>query len=208
MSKLVTQAEFARMCGVNRSTVHKWIGAGRIQTEPSGLIDPEAAMRMREATESPMPHHQARKAQFEQGRMGGDEGQAEKNAPRADFGGQATAATGATDTVIEPDLTLEEIQKRTKIAVMRHQEASALAKENEAKRQAGELYEREAVESAWAGALVTFRTTLETLPDRVAPAIARHRGDVAAIHHELADNVGTLLRELSDDFRHRMAKES
>jgi hypothetical protein len=31
---------------------------------------------------------------------------------------------------------------------------------------------------------------------------------VAAIHHELADNVGTLLRELSDDFRHRMAKES
>ena len=70
MSKLVTQAEFARMCGVNRSTVHKWIGAGRIQTEPSGLIDPEAAARMRDATESPMPHHQARKAQFSEARMG------------------------------------------------------------------------------------------------------------------------------------------
>ena len=66
MSKLVTQAEFARMCGVNRCTVHKWIGAGRIQTEPSGLIDPEAAMRMRESTESKLPIHQARKAQLEQ----------------------------------------------------------------------------------------------------------------------------------------------
>jgi hypothetical protein len=204
MKRSVTQAEFARICGVHRSTVNKWICAGRIQTDERGLIDPEAAARMREATESPLPMHQARKAQFDEARMGAGEGGAEKNAPRADSGGSATAATVA----IDPGLSLEDIQKRTKIAIMRHQEASALAKENEAKSQAGDLYEREAVESAWAGALVTFRTTLETLPDRVAPAIARHRGDVAAIHHELADNVSILLRELSEDFRHRMAKES
>jgi hypothetical protein len=61
----VTQAEFARLSGVNRSTVHRWIQNGRIETDAHGLIDPDTAARMREATESPLPHHQARKAQFD-----------------------------------------------------------------------------------------------------------------------------------------------
>ena len=55
MKKRVTQAEFARICGVNRSTVSKWIKNQRIQADENGLIDPVAASAMREATESPMP---------------------------------------------------------------------------------------------------------------------------------------------------------
>ena len=67
----VTQAEFARICGVNRSTVHRWIENGRIETDAQGLIDPEAATRMKEATSSPLPHHEARKAQFDAQRAAG-----------------------------------------------------------------------------------------------------------------------------------------
>jgi hypothetical protein len=66
MSKLVTQAEFARMCGVNRSTVNQWVRRGRIKKDAGGLIDQNLAMGMKESTESKRPHHQARKAQFEQ----------------------------------------------------------------------------------------------------------------------------------------------
>ena len=74
----VTQAEFARLAGVNRSTVHRWIQNGRIEADAHGLIDPDAAARMRDATESPMPHHQARKAQFDEAREGIGQGGAEK----------------------------------------------------------------------------------------------------------------------------------
>ena len=62
--KRVTQAEFARLAGVNRSTVTRWLQNGRIQADPSRLIDPDAALKMRAATESPLPHHQARKEQW------------------------------------------------------------------------------------------------------------------------------------------------
>ncbi len=67
----VTQAEFAQICGVNRSIVHRWIENGRIETDAQGLIDPEAATRMKEATASPLPHHEARKAQFDAQRLAG-----------------------------------------------------------------------------------------------------------------------------------------
>lgn len=61
---MITQAQFARLCGVHRASVHCWIKKGRIKTDASGLIDPEAATRMLLATESQLPHHQARKAQI------------------------------------------------------------------------------------------------------------------------------------------------
>lgn len=61
----VTQAEFARHVKVNRSTVNRWIKAGRLSVDAAGLIDVGPAMAELAATESPLPHHQARKATFE-----------------------------------------------------------------------------------------------------------------------------------------------
>ena len=202
MSKLVTQAEFARMCGVNRSTVHKWIGAGRIQTEPSGLIDPEAAMRMRDATESPMAHHQARKAQFEQGRIGGDEGQAEKNAPRADFGGQATVATVAA--TIEATDDMLDLGARLKLETWKLQKAKAERENMELDKLAGSLVERAEVDYVLADFGLTLRGLLEGLPDRLSGALAAHRGDVNAIHKALDDTAHDLLTEMSDLMKRKM----
>jgi hypothetical protein len=202
MSKLVTQAEFARMCGVNRSTVHKWIGAGRIQTEPSGLIDPEAAMRMRDATESPMPHHQARQAQFEQGRIGGDEGQAEKNAPRADFGGQATAATVAATIDATDDML--DLGARLKLETWKLQKAKAERENMELDKLAGSLVERAEVDYVLADFGLTLRGLLEGLPDRLSGALAAHRGDVNAIHKALDDTAHDLLTEMSELMKRKM----
>ena len=42
MTARVTQAVFARITGVNRATVHRWIQNGRIEVDAQGLIDPDA----------------------------------------------------------------------------------------------------------------------------------------------------------------------
>ncbi|MCU0810133.1 MAG: hypothetical protein MUE59_03705 [Thiobacillaceae bacterium] len=206
MSKLVTQAEFARICGVNRSTVHKWIGAGRIQTEPSGLIDPEAAMRMRDATESPMPHHQARKAQFSEARMGEGIDQAEKNAPRADFGGQATAATGYRNSQQQIDAmpAAEKLGTALKLETYKLQKAKAERENMELDKLAGSLVERAEVDYVLADFGLSLRGLLEGLPDRLAGALAAHRGDVNAIHKALDDTAHDLLTEMSELMKRKM----
>lgn len=68
----VTQAEFARMAGVNRSTVHKAIARGRlvavdgeIEVEIAGTDDLERSVNaLWEGGASQKPHHMARKQQW------------------------------------------------------------------------------------------------------------------------------------------------
>jgi phage terminase Nu1 subunit (DNA packaging protein) len=199
---LVTQAEFARLAGVNRSTVHKWLKAGRIAAHPSGLIDPDAAMRMRDATESPLPHHQARKAQFEQGRMGAaDMDQAEKNAPRPDSGRPATVETGAA-TEETPDVL--DLGARLKLETWKLQKAKAERENMELDKLAGLLVERAEVDYVLADFGNTLRGLLEGLPDRLAGALAAHRGDVNAIHKALDDAAHDLLTEMSELMKRKM----
>ncbi len=61
----MTQSEYAEHANVNRSTISRWIKNGRISKESSGLIDPDKADTQRDSTESPLVHHQARKAQID-----------------------------------------------------------------------------------------------------------------------------------------------
>jgi DNA-binding transcriptional MerR regulator len=61
----VTQAELARALGVAKSTVTKYKKAGRIRFDEHGLIDLDTARAQILDTESPLPHHQARKRQWE-----------------------------------------------------------------------------------------------------------------------------------------------
>ena len=37
----VNQADFARLCGVNRSTVNRWLKAGRIEADQALVIELE-----------------------------------------------------------------------------------------------------------------------------------------------------------------------
>jgi hypothetical protein len=89
---IVTRAEYARHAGVNRSTVTRWIEAGRIPSRPDGLIDQAQADQMRDVTESPLPHHQARKAQIETEKA---EAQATRNAQDATIASGMCQGMGA-----------------------------------------------------------------------------------------------------------------
>lgn len=194
--KRVTQAEFARLCRVNRSTVNRWIKNGRIEADAQGLIDPDAAHTMRDLTESPLPHHQARKAQFDEARQGVGQGGAEKIAQ--------AATTPSPAPSMEALPAAEKIGLRLKFATMKEREARAAIAAMEQDKMAGSLVERAEMDYVLADFGSTLRGLLEGLPDRLAPSLASHRGDVSAIHRDLEDTAHALLTEISEHMKRKM----
>lgn len=191
--KRVTQAEFARLCRVNRSTVNRWLKNGRIEADAQGLIDPDAAHRMRDLTESPLPHHQARKAQFDEAREGVGQGGAEKIA-------QAAAQEDESGEADDP----ANVSHRLKLATAREREARAAIAAMERDKMAGSLVERAEVDFVLADFGSTLRGLVEGLPDRLSPTLAAHRGDVGGIHKDLEDAAHDLLTEISDHMKRKM----
>ncbi|MGI9143682.1 MAG: hypothetical protein ACR2IJ_10890 [Fluviibacter sp.] len=185
---LVKPSEFARICGVNRSTVTRWIQNGRIALAENGLIDSEHAARMREETESPLPHHQARKAQFD----------------------EARAATAMPETKqIDPDATAQQTDNKKegsdatnvstalKLETWRLQKAKAEMAALEVDKMAGTLVERSEVDFVLAEFGSTLRALLEGMSDRLAGQLAAHRGDASKIHKDLDDAAFDVLSEIS-----------
>lgn len=187
----VSQAEFARLCGVNRSTVTRWLKAGRIQADATGRLDPQAAQRMRLATESPLPHHQARKAQFDDARADGDVGEG------------ASVAPAGSDAGVELS-PLENLGHQLKRATVDLQRNKAELAAMELDKLAGALVERAEVDFVIGDFGATLRGLLEGLPDRLAGEIAAHQGDVNAIHKSLEDAARELLLAVSAQMERRL----
>lgn len=201
---LVTQAEFARLAGVNRSTVTRWLQNGRIKAEPNGLIDPEAAAAMRDATESPMPHHQARKAQFDEVR-GPQSAQAAFSAP-----GEYPSATqadpaqrSATAPATEAMPAADKIGVALKLETYKLQKAKAEQANLELDRAAGALVERTEVEAVLADIGAQHRVLMESLPIRLAEL---HKGDARLV--QLIEGVALdLSHEYADHMKRKMETE-
>lgn len=173
----MTRAEFARHMKVNRSTVTRWIERGRIQINDRGLIDVSAAKRALPATESPEPHHQARSAQI-----------AEQKAQQA--------APPSSDAV--------DIALRLKRAMTKEKEAKAELAAMERDKIAGLLVDRGEVDYLIRDVGEVIRAHLEGLPDRVAPTLAAHNGDVAAIRSSLEGAI----RDVLTEFAHHMGRKA
>ena len=182
MGKRVTQTEFAKIANVNKSTVSRWIKAGRLKLGGDGLLDVDEGLRQREMTESPAPHHQAAKAQI-------DEAKAESR--------------DAPEMPQEPMTPVERIGLRLKMATMKEREAKAEMANIELDKAAGLLVERSEIDFVLADIGKTFAEKLATLADRYAPACASHRGDVTAIHKELDDASHDLLADISEHLRRK-----
>lgn len=204
--KHVTQAEFARIMGVNRSTVNRWIENGRMQAEPNGLIDPEAGKRMLEATESPLPHHQARKAQF----VEASAAQGTENSNQREFDPVSSHATPSATAGNNPDVRTqnENIGTALKLETYKLQKAKAELANMEVDKQAGLLVELAEVTFMMADYASANRGLVESMPDRLAQSISRHRGDVNAIHAELESFGADLLNKLADHLKRKMEEFS
>ena len=190
----MNQAEYARHANVHPSTVGRWLEVGRISLGPDGRIDPEQADRERTATESPMPHHQARKAQID----------AEKDR-RAQAEAQPHAAAPApTQAPAEPMPAMEKLGAALKLETYKLQKAKAEQANLDLDKAAGLLVERAAVEAVLADLGATLRSLLDSLPFRAAPSLARHRGDAEAIHVELQSIAADLLEEIVAHIHRKM----
>ena len=66
LKERMTAGEYAVYADVNNSTVCRWLQNGRIEKGADGPINRREADVMRVKTESPEPHHQARKEQIEE----------------------------------------------------------------------------------------------------------------------------------------------
>ena len=192
----VTRSQFARLCGVNRSTVTRWLQNGRIVADHAGMIDPEAAQRMRLATESPMPQHQARKAQFDEARAGDGAG-----------GGHSEAREPphAATRPIEADAPASErIGTALRLETYKLQRAKAELAAMEVDVRAGQLVERSDVDYVLADFGSKLRSMLGSMPDRLAGEIAAHQGNTNAIHRHLEEALHEALIEMSQHMERRM----
>lgn len=182
----LTRAEFARLMDVNRSTVTRWIDSGRVEVGDDGKIDPQAAHNLLEATESPEPHHMARKAQIDD-----EKAQAAAHRPNE---GQSMPA-------------LEKLGAHLKYETYKLRKADAEIRTMERDKLAGTLGESASFEYVMRDIAISLRGLLESMPDRLSPTIAAHRGDVTAIHAALSDAAHDLLNEINDIMK-RKAEQS
>lgn len=217
---LVTQAEFARLERVNRSSVNRWLASGRIQADANGLIDSEAAHAARIATESPLPQHQARKAQFDEAKQangaflaagqGTDSQDPEKTAQSGQNNAQqainssATAAGAANAGQAMP--RAEQVGLATKLENFKIQKIKAETDQIALDTLLGSVADLRQVDAVLIDVFTIVRSKLESMPDRLAPGLASHKSDTAAIHRALDEGIRDLLHDLSHDLRQKAAE--
>lgn len=195
---ILTQSEFARQVGVSRQAVNQAIRNGRISVNAHGQLDlgDASAAQVWDSTASPLPQHEARRAQFQEAKAGGSPTPPEKTAQNA-----PSAVTGA---VSEAMPAVEKIGAALKLETYKLQKARA-ERENIAIDQAVKLLvERAEVDFVLADLGNILRGTLEGMADRLAPVLAAHRGDVTAIHRTLEDTAHDLLAEMAAGAERKM----
>lgn len=196
--KRVTQAEFSRLCGVNRSTVTRWLQNGRIEADKRGLIDPVAAAAMRDATESPAAHHQARKAQFDETRAQNTAGPSVAPGATAATPGQNGPQARFSEPVGgEAMPQAEKLGIALKLETYKLQKAKAETANMELDKLAGLLTERAEVDFVLADFANTLRAQLENLPGRLSGPLAALRSDANLIHTALEDALRDVLHDLA-----------
>lgn len=188
MATLVSRTEFARICGVNRSTVTRWIQNGGIAVAQGSLIDVDAALRMREVTESPLPHHQARKAQFIEAREAKGMPEAKKFNPSAADQAQCKKTSSET-TAISAEFKLE---------TWKLQKAKAELAALEVDKINSSLVELAEVEAALTEVGSALRVILEGMPNRLAGQLAAHRADATRIREDLQAAATELFSGITD----------
>lgn len=210
MPERVTQAEFARRLGVERSTVHRWVKAGRIALGADGLLDYAHAVRERDASESPLPKHQARKAQFDELRAAKASAAAEAATGRScDASATSDAAAPASASGFgTPDPTgIVDVGVAMKLETYKLQRAKAELANLELDKAAGLLVERAEVDFVLADFGAQVRAVLEGLADRLTPALDGHQGNTATLH-KIIDDVAREGLETVADYMARKAAES
>lgn len=204
----VSQAEFARLEGVSRQAVGKWIRDGRLSPPGAdGKLDLAQARRERALSESPLPKHQGAKAwhQADKAARAADSkppARAEPRAPVADAPLPEPASELTADPA-EPAGDAHRVSALLKWETYRLQRAKAEQAHLQLDRDAGLLVERAAVEYLLRDIAAAFAAELESLPDIHAADLAAHGNDTHAIHQTLSAACADARARLADTFAAR-----
>lgn len=202
----IKQAHFASLVGVSHQAVSKAIAEGRLPAEGSNgqrgrrvLLNAtkgdensirNAALSLWHETSSSLPHHQARKDQFEAARQYQVMGQGEKT--------QQGATEGATDArSVKEQIEAERLRKERAQA-----DAMEMERDKARKTLIDLAYHRFAVREQ----AEIVRALIESMPHRLAPGLSACRGDVAQITAELESFAHEFMAEVSHGIARR-AKE-
>lgn len=184
--KKMTRSEYAKLKGVNKSTVTRWVSAGRLVIDADGFIDVDASEALLAQTESPYLHHQARSASVA----------ADKSASNFD----ATDENSALSQMMEG---ADAVAMRLKRAMAKEREAKAEHAAIELDKLTGALVERSDVDFLIADFGATLRGMVENMPDRLAPTLAAHAGNVNALHASLRGAMHDFLNDMSSHMQRR-----
>lgn len=185
----VTRAEFARIMQVQRSTVTRWIGAGRISVDEHDRIDADMARRQLGITASPMPHHMARSDQLAEQRQ------------------QQLPLPPATDRDNSGDHSelgdRLAVDRRLKLARAMREESEAQMAAMKRDEQAKLLVQRADVDFVMADIGRTIGDLLDRMADQYTPALVSAASDANAIHAVLREAGRDLRAELANHMRRR-----
>lgn len=191
---LLTQAQFARKKGVNRSTVSRWIERKRLTLTDAGLVDVDAAEKSLARTASPYAHHEAR---------------AEQTGSAALVAAPATPHNAPATSPQQPSLldndagegaggsAADDASLRLKLARARREQADAESAEIELAKKSKLLVARADVEFVMDDFGRTTGNLLDRLADRYVPTIAAAGGDPTKIHAALSEAARDIRRELA-----------
>jgi hypothetical protein len=186
----LTQAEFARLQGWNRSTVTRLKQAGRLVLDGHGHVDVAASLdRIRETGGMRFDVAERHAAQRdgngpEKIGAGGTAGQ----------GGGADKGAGSI-AAPAPDGALGE---RRSDAQARKESALADMAEMDVKQKRGELIPKSDVDLALRSFAASVRARLDVLPDQLAPLVSPVT-DLDEIHALLAEHCRSILSAVADD---------
>ena len=169
----VIQSEFARLMGVNRSTVTRWKQEGRLVLAADGKIDAEASRARIKETEGTRDDVAARHAEARGAEIPGAE--------------PVTPPPGESEIVPQEETTRA-------YWTMRKERALALAAEREEAEQRRALVPIAEAKAITIDITVAFRSAAENLPHRVAPQLVGK--DLDAIRAILKQETQDMLHEI------------
>jgi len=203
MSTTATQAEFARLMGVNRSTVTRtWKQAGRL-VMAGELVDVEASRARILATADLARSDVAERHAAQRGAAVGQGVEAVK-VGAGDTATAATAAATARPEALPPTTpAIDHIGNSYQAARAVKEKYAALSAKAEYERLIGDLLPRQDVNQALDDLVATIRSGLENLPHRAAGQLVGK--DYDAIIALLKQEVVDMMSEMHKSARQQLA---
>ena len=186
----LTQAEFARLQGWNRSTVTRLKQAGRLVLDGHGHVDVAASLdRIRETGGMRFDVAERHAAQRD------GNGPVKVGAGGTAMGGEGECKGAGAIAPPAPDGALGE---RRADAQARKESALADMAEMDVKQKRGELIPKADVDLALRSFAASVRARLDVLPDQLAPLVSPVT-DLDEIHALLAEHCRSILSAVADD---------